>query len=224
MECPLSMALRSLKCFSPFWDSCVYSKDQIRCKISKATSDFINRTREQEEMQFQLLPIPTSGVDANSSRVSLWFVTPGNESQLGSGVGMDLTCTFGISSACRAQASWSIFGGDTAEVPSIHGSSCQEAAMPYVPEDEEPPGEPQASQSPASQVSGPSLPAASLAGAKPTSLGWDHSAQPGQRVSQSPCRLQCTPGEGVQRLHGGIKTQYFFELPEAPTNRDGGSS
>lgn len=83
---------------------------------------------------------------------------------------MDLTCPFGISSACGAQASWSIFGADTAEVPGTRGQSCQKAAMPHIPEDEEPPGEPQAAQSPTGQVSAPSLPAASLDRAKPSAL------------------------------------------------------
>ncbi|ELK18025.1 Protein MRVI1 [Pteropus alecto] len=68
-------------------------------------------------------------------------------------MGVDLTCPFGISSACEAQASWSIFGADAAEVPGICGHSHQEAAMPHIPEDEEPPGEPQAAQSPTSQSS-----------------------------------------------------------------------
>uniref|UniRef100_F7E190 Inositol 1,4,5-triphosphate receptor associated 1 n=1 Tax=Callithrix jacchus TaxID=9483 RepID=F7E190_CALJA len=53
--------------------------------------------------------------------------------------------------ACGAQASWSIFGADTAEVPGTRGHSQQEAAMPHIPEDEEPPGEPQTAQSPAGQ-------------------------------------------------------------------------
>ncbi|XP_042762842.1 inositol 1,4,5-triphosphate receptor associated 1 isoform X8 [Panthera uncia] len=66
-------------------------------------------------------------------------------------MGVDLTCPFGVSSACGAQASWSIFGADAAEVPGTRGHSCQEAAMPHIPEDEEPPGEPQAAQSPAGQ-------------------------------------------------------------------------
>lgn len=80
-----SVGLRSLKYFSPFWDSCVYCKDQIRCKISEATSDFINRASEQEEMQFQLPSIPTSAVDANSSRVCLWLMTPEMEPSWGQG-------------------------------------------------------------------------------------------------------------------------------------------
>ncbi|XP_047374238.1 inositol 1,4,5-triphosphate receptor associated 1 isoform X2 [Sciurus carolinensis] len=53
--------------------------------------------------------------------------------------------------ACGAQASWSIFGADAAEVPGTRGHSSQEVAMPHIPEDEEPPGEPQAAQNPASQ-------------------------------------------------------------------------
>lgn len=160
---------------SPSQDSCVYCKDQIRCKISKATSDFVNRASEQEEMQFQKPSIPTSGVDANWGRLSLQLMNPGNGTQHGSGIWEDLTCPFGISSACGAQASWSIFGADTAEVPGTRGQSCQKAAMPHIPEDEEPPGEPQAAQSPIGQVSAPSLPAASLDKAKPSTLCWGHS-------------------------------------------------
>ncbi|XP_036989734.1 inositol 1,4,5-triphosphate receptor associated 1 isoform X3 [Artibeus jamaicensis] len=57
----------------------------------------------------------------------------------------------GGTQACRAQASWSIFGSDTAEVPGTCGHSCQKAAMPHIPEDEEPPGEPQAARSPNGQ-------------------------------------------------------------------------
>uniref|UniRef100_A0A8C6CEK6 Inositol 1,4,5-triphosphate receptor associated 1 n=1 Tax=Monodon monoceros TaxID=40151 RepID=A0A8C6CEK6_MONMO len=53
--------------------------------------------------------------------------------------------------ACGAQASWRIFGADAAEVPGTRSHSHQEAAMPHIPEDEEPPGEPQAAQSPAGQ-------------------------------------------------------------------------
>ncbi|KAM8923037.1 inositol 1,4,5-triphosphate receptor associated 1 isoform 4-T4 [Lycaon pictus] len=53
--------------------------------------------------------------------------------------------------ACGAQASWSIFGADAAAVPGTRGHSRQEAAMPHIPEDEEPPGEPQAAQSPTGQ-------------------------------------------------------------------------
>lgn len=109
-------------------------------------------------------------------------MAPGNGTQSGSGMGVDLTCPFGVSSACGAQASWSIFGADAAEVPGTRGHSRQEAAMPHIPEDEEPPGEPQAAQSPTGQVSAPSLPAVSLARAKPSALGWCHISKPGQRV------------------------------------------
>ncbi|GAB1292556.1 Inositol 1,4,5-triphosphate receptor associated 1 [Apodemus speciosus] len=47
---------------------------------------------------------------------------------------------------CGAQASRSIFGVATAEVPGTHSHSNQAAAMPHIPEEEEPPGEPQAAQ------------------------------------------------------------------------------
>uniref|UniRef100_A0A8D2CXQ8 Inositol 1,4,5-triphosphate receptor associated 1 n=1 Tax=Sciurus vulgaris TaxID=55149 RepID=A0A8D2CXQ8_SCIVU len=87
-------------------------------------------------------------IDANSSWLSLWLLAPGNGTQLGTGMGRNLTCPFGVSPACGAQASWSIFGADAAEVPGTRGHSSQEAAMPHIPEDEEPPGEPQAAQNP----------------------------------------------------------------------------
>ncbi|XP_031243734.1 protein MRVI1 isoform X2 [Mastomys coucha] len=57
--------------------------------------------------------------------------------------------------ACGAQAYWSIFGVGTAEVPGTHSHSDQEAAMPHIPEDEEPPGEPQAAQTQDSPSAGP---------------------------------------------------------------------
>ncbi|XP_037695981.1 inositol 1,4,5-triphosphate receptor associated 1 isoform X2 [Choloepus didactylus] len=53
--------------------------------------------------------------------------------------------------ACGAQVSRSTLRADAAEDPGTHGHSCQEAAMPHIPEDEEPPGEPQAAQSPNGQ-------------------------------------------------------------------------
>lgn len=78
MACSLLVStLRHLKSFSPFWESCVYCKDQIRCKMSKATSDFVNIARDQEEMQSQMPSpnlFPTFGVDANSSRLFLWLL------------------------------------------------------------------------------------------------------------------------------------------------------
>ncbi|XP_076970102.1 inositol 1,4,5-triphosphate receptor associated 1 isoform X2 [Tamandua tetradactyla] len=55
--------------------------------------------------------------------------------------------------ACGAQVSWSTLRADAAEDPGTQGHSCQEAVMPHIPEDEEPPGEPQAAQSPDSQDS-----------------------------------------------------------------------
>uniref|UniRef100_A0A8C2RMR5 Murine retrovirus integration site 1 homolog n=1 Tax=Capra hircus TaxID=9925 RepID=A0A8C2RMR5_CAPHI len=88
--------------------------------------------------------------------------------------------------ACGAQASWSIFGADAAEVPGTRSRSRQEAAMPHTPEDEEPPGEPQAAQSPAGQVSA-SLPAACLAGATPNSPG-EGNGNPLLNASHSPHR------------------------------------
>ena len=73
---PLAVVLKRLKHFTPFRHSCVYCKDQIRCKISKATSDFVNSASEQKEIQFQMPFIPASAVDANSSRLSLRLMTP----------------------------------------------------------------------------------------------------------------------------------------------------
>lgn len=82
-----------------------------------------------------------------------------------------MTCPFGISSACRAQASWNIFEADIEEVLSTRGHSSQEAAMPHIPEEEEPPGESQTAQSPADQVSAPSLPVSRLAEPRQVEIG-----------------------------------------------------
>lgn len=125
-------------------------------------------------------------------------MTPGNGTRLGSGIGVDLTCPFGISSACGAQASWSIFGADTAEVPGTRGQSCQKAAMPHIPEDEEPPGEPQAAQSPIGQVSAP--PCLQLAWTGPSQAPWAEAIVSGlaRGFADSPCRLHWEAGEGVQ--------------------------
>lgn len=98
----------------------------------------------------------------------LWLLDPGKGTQLGTGMGRSLTCPFGVSPACGAQASWSIFGVVTAEVPGTHSHSNQAAAMPHIPEDEEPPGEPQAAQT---QVSAPSCPWLAWVGAKLSILG-----------------------------------------------------
>lgn len=98
-----------------------------------------------------------------NQRAHLWLLDPGNGTQFGTGMGRSLTCPFGISPACGAQASWSIFGVGTAEVPGTHSHSNQAAAMPHIPEDEEPPGEPQAAQT---QVSAPSCPWLAWVGAK----------------------------------------------------------
>lgn len=133
-------------------------------------------------------------------------MAPRNGTQLGSGMGVDLTCPFGVSSACGAQASWSIFGADAAEVPGTRGHSCQEAAMPHIPEDEEPPGEPQAAQSPAGQVSAPSLPAASLARAKSRVLSWGHIAWPGQGVCLQP--VQAAVGTWGRYVAATLRNKY----------------
>lgn len=79
--------------------------------------------------------------------------------------------------------------------------------MPHIPEDEEPPGEPQAAQSPASQVSAASLPMASLAGGQ--------AKCPGLRpqLSSWPEGLQ-TACEGCSGPPGkvcGFHTQQYLE-------------
>jgi hypothetical protein len=104
----------------------------------------------------------------------VWLLAPGNGTQLGTAMGRNLTCPFGVSPACGTQASWSIFGADAAEVPGTSGHSSQEAAMPHIPEDEEPPGESQAAQS---QVSAPLCLWLAWLGAKSSALGRGHSSQ-----------------------------------------------
>ncbi|XP_057409328.1 inositol 1,4,5-triphosphate receptor associated 1 isoform X4 [Balaenoptera acutorostrata] len=96
-------------------------------------------------------------------------------------MGVDLTCPFGVSSACGAQASWSIFGADAAEVPGTRSHSHQEAAMPHIPEDEEPPGEPQAAQSPAGQ--GP--PTAGISCSPPTIILTGDASSPEEETDKN---------------------------------------
>ncbi|XP_057409327.1 inositol 1,4,5-triphosphate receptor associated 1 isoform X3 [Balaenoptera acutorostrata] len=83
--------------------------------------------------------------------------------------------------ACGAQASWSIFGADAAEVPGTRSHSHQEAAMPHIPEDEEPPGEPQAAQSPAGQ--GP--PTAGISCSPPTIILTGDASSPEEETDKN---------------------------------------
>ncbi|XP_036905965.1 inositol 1,4,5-triphosphate receptor associated 1 isoform X2 [Sturnira hondurensis] len=117
-------------------------------------------------------------------------------------MGMGLTCPFGISSACRAQASWSIFGADTAEVPGTCGHSCQKAAMPHIPEDEEPPGEPQAAHSPNGQ--GP--PATGVSCSPPTIVLTGDASSPEGETDKNLANRAHSPHRRLSHRHLKVST------------------
>ncbi|XP_029770507.1 protein MRVI1 isoform X3 [Suricata suricatta] len=116
-------------------------------------------------------------------------------------MGVDLTCPFGVSSACGAQASWSIFGADAAEVPGTRGHSCQEAAMPHIPEDEEPPGEPQAAQSPAGQG-----PPAGISCSPPTIILTGESSSPEGETDKNLVNRAHSPHRRLSHRHLKVST------------------
>lgn len=78
--------------------------------------------------------------------------------------------------------------------------------MPHIPEDEEPPGEPQAVQT---QVSAPSCPWLAWLGAKLSILGQGHSFQTSHRVLGQRGKLQGVPGEGAWLLLWRIRCPGF---------------
>ncbi|XP_007471461.1 PREDICTED: protein MRVI1 isoform X4 [Lipotes vexillifer] len=117
-------------------------------------------------------------------------------------MGVDLTCPFGVSSACGAQASWSIFGADAAEVPGTRSHSHQEAAMPHIPEDEEPPGELQAAQSPAGQ--GP--PTAGISCSPPTIILTGDASSPEEETDKNLVNRAHSPHRRLSHRHLKVST------------------
>ncbi|XP_024414612.3 inositol 1,4,5-triphosphate receptor associated 1 isoform X2 [Desmodus rotundus] len=126
-------------------------------------------------------------------------------------MGVDLTCPFGISSACRAQASWSVFGADTAEVPGTCGHSCQKAAMPHIPEDEEPPGEPQAAQSP----NGQSPPGTGVPCSPPTIVLTGDASSPEGETDKNLANRAHSPHQRLSRRHLKVSTASLTSVDPA---------
>ncbi|XP_008149256.2 inositol 1,4,5-triphosphate receptor associated 1 isoform X2 [Eptesicus fuscus] len=104
--------------------------------------------------------------------------------------------------ACGAQASWSIFGADTAEVPGTRGQSCQKAAMPHIPEDEEPPGEPQAAQSPTGQGS----PTAGISCSPPTIVLTGDASSPEGETDKNLANRAHSPHRRLSHRHLKVST------------------
>ncbi|KAL2806499.1 inositol 1,4,5-triphosphate receptor associated 1 isoform a [Daubentonia madagascariensis] len=117
-------------------------------------------------------------------------------------MGTDLTCPFGVSPACGAQASWSIFGADAEEVPGTRGHSQQEAAMPHIPEDEEPPGEPQAAQSPAGQAP----PTAGIPCSPPTIVLTGDASSPEGETDKNLANRVHSPHKRISHRHLKVST------------------
>ncbi|XP_007471462.1 PREDICTED: protein MRVI1 isoform X5 [Lipotes vexillifer] len=104
--------------------------------------------------------------------------------------------------ACGAQASWSIFGADAAEVPGTRSHSHQEAAMPHIPEDEEPPGELQAAQSPAGQ--GP--PTAGISCSPPTIILTGDASSPEEETDKNLVNRAHSPHRRLSHRHLKVST------------------
>ncbi|KAM6173468.1 LOW QUALITY PROTEIN: inositol 1,4,5-triphosphate receptor associated 1 [Erethizon dorsatum] len=111
--------------------------------------------------------------------------------------------------ACGAQASWSILGADAAEVPGTR-SHCQEVAMPHIPEDEEPPGEPQAAQSPASQ--GP--PSAGIFHSPPAIILTGDAGSPGE-ADKSLANRAHSPHRRLSHRHLKVSTASLTSVDPA---------
>ncbi|XP_008067475.1 protein MRVI1 isoform X2 [Carlito syrichta] len=126
-------------------------------------------------------------------------------------MGMALTCPFGVSPACGAQASWSNFGADAEEIPGTRGHSQQEAAMPHIPEDEEPPGEPQAAQIPASQ--GP--PTAGISCSPPTIVLTGDVSSPEGETDRNLANRAHSPHKRLSHRHLKVSTASLTSVDPA---------
>uniref|UniRef100_A0AC11BUT6 Inositol 1,4,5-triphosphate receptor associated 1 n=1 Tax=Ovis aries TaxID=9940 RepID=A0AC11BUT6_SHEEP len=113
--------------------------------------------------------------------------------------------------ACGAQASWSIFGADAAEVPGTRSHSRQEAAMPHTPEDEEPPGEPQAAQSPAGQD-----PASTgISCSPPTIILTGDASSPEGETDKNPVNRAHSPHRRLSHRHLKVSTASLTSVDPA---------
>uniref|UniRef100_F6YC96 Inositol 1,4,5-triphosphate receptor associated 1 n=1 Tax=Equus caballus TaxID=9796 RepID=F6YC96_HORSE len=115
------------------------------------------------------------------------------------------------SEACGAQASRSIFGADAAEVPGTRGHSRQEAAMPHIPEDEEPPGEPQAAQSPAGQGS----PTAGISCSPPAIVLTGDATSPEEETDKNLANRAPSPHRRLSHRHLKVSTASLTSVDPA---------
>ncbi|XP_043338025.1 inositol 1,4,5-triphosphate receptor associated 1 isoform X3 [Cervus canadensis] len=113
--------------------------------------------------------------------------------------------------ACGAQASWSIFGADAAEVPGARSHSRQEAAMPHIPEDEEPPGEPQAAQSPAGQDPA----TAGISCSPPTIILTGDASSPEGETDKNPVNRAHSPHRRLSHRHLKVSTASLTSVDPA---------
>ncbi|XP_070482435.1 inositol 1,4,5-triphosphate receptor associated 1 isoform X4 [Equus przewalskii] len=113
--------------------------------------------------------------------------------------------------ACGAQASRSIFGADAAEVPGTRGHSRQEAAMPHIPEDEEPPGEPQAAQSPAGQGS----PTAGISCSPPAIVLTGDATSPEEETDKNLANRAPSPHRRLSHRHLKVSTASLTSVDPA---------
>ncbi|XP_008067478.1 protein MRVI1 isoform X4 [Carlito syrichta] len=113
--------------------------------------------------------------------------------------------------ACGAQASWSNFGADAEEIPGTRGHSQQEAAMPHIPEDEEPPGEPQAAQIPASQ--GP--PTAGISCSPPTIVLTGDVSSPEGETDRNLANRAHSPHKRLSHRHLKVSTASLTSVDPA---------
>ncbi|XP_070329483.1 inositol 1,4,5-triphosphate receptor associated 1 isoform X2 [Odocoileus virginianus] len=113
--------------------------------------------------------------------------------------------------ACGAQASWSIFGADAAEVPGARSHSRQEAAMPHIPEDEEPPGEPQAAPSPAGQDPA----TAGISCSPPTIILTGDASSPEGETDKNPVDRAHSPHRRLSHRHLKVSTASLTSVDPA---------
>nr|XP_058161729.1 inositol 1,4,5-triphosphate receptor associated 1 isoform X3 [Dasypus novemcinctus] len=102
---------------------------------------------------------------------------------------------------------------DAAEEPSTHGHSCQEAAMPHIPEDEEPPGEPQAAQSPNGQ--GPPTAGVGISGRPPAIVLTGDASSPEGDTDKNVANRAHSPHRRLSHRHLKVSTAPLTSVDSA---------
>ncbi|XP_006167496.1 protein MRVI1 isoform X3 [Tupaia chinensis] len=113
--------------------------------------------------------------------------------------------------ACGAQAFWSISGAGAAEVPGTRSHSRQEAAMPHSPEDEDPPGDPQATQSPTGQ--GP--PSTGVSYSPPTIVLTGDASSPEEETNKNLANRAHSPHRRLSHRHLKVSTTSLTSVDPA---------